>query len=77
MDAHRIVSRGEWLAQGVKLLTQEKEFTRQRDRLAAARRALPWVRIEKQYVFDCDKISWDVDDLTCPDLIHRKEICNG
>ena len=40
MDAHRIVSRGEWLVQGVKLLTQEKESTRQRDRLAAARRAL-------------------------------------
>ena len=43
VDAHPIVSRGEWLAQGVKLraqeLAQEKEFTSQRDRLAAARRA--------------------------------------
>ena len=38
MDTHRIVSRGEWRAQGVKLLAQEKEFTSQRDRLAAARR---------------------------------------
>ncbi len=30
----------------------EKELTRFRDRLAAERRALPWVKVEKRYVFD-------------------------
>jgi predicted dithiol-disulfide oxidoreductase (DUF899 family) len=33
-------------------LSEEKEFTRLRDRLSAARRELPWVRVEKDYVFD-------------------------
>ena len=52
MELHRIVSREEWVAERVKLLAEEKEFTRQRDRLSAARRALPWVIVEKEYVFD-------------------------
>ena len=33
-------------------MTKEKELTRLRDQLAAERRALPWVKVEKQYVFD-------------------------
>ena len=52
MEAHKVVSRGEWLTARQELLTEEKEYTRQRDRLSAARRALPWVKVEKQYVFD-------------------------
>lgn len=52
MAAHKIVSRDEWLAMRHDLLLQEKEFTRQRDRLSAARRALPWVKVEKKYLFD-------------------------
>jgi predicted dithiol-disulfide oxidoreductase (DUF899 family) len=52
MEAHRIVSREEWLAERIQLLAEEKEFTRQRDRLAAKRRKLPWVRMEKEYVFE-------------------------
>jgi predicted dithiol-disulfide oxidoreductase (DUF899 family) len=48
----KIVSRGEWLAARKKLLAEEKEFTRQRDALSAARRELPWVKVDKQYVFD-------------------------
>jgi predicted dithiol-disulfide oxidoreductase (DUF899 family) len=52
MEAHRVASRDEWLAERINLLAEEKEFTRQRDRLAAKRRALPWVRVDKQYVFD-------------------------
>jgi predicted dithiol-disulfide oxidoreductase (DUF899 family) len=52
MEPHKIVSREEWLAERIKLLAEEKEFTRRRDRLSAARRALPWVRVEKEYVFD-------------------------
>ena len=52
METHKVVSRDEWLTARQELLTEEKEYTRQRDRLSAARRALPWVKVEKQYVFD-------------------------
>jgi predicted dithiol-disulfide oxidoreductase (DUF899 family) len=49
---HEIVSQDEWLALRKQLLVREKELTRLRDRLAAERRALPWVKVEKPYVFD-------------------------
>jgi len=49
---HRIVSLDQWTEARIGLLQKEKEFTRQRDAMAAERRALPWVRIEKEYVFD-------------------------
>jgi predicted dithiol-disulfide oxidoreductase (DUF899 family) len=49
---HPIVSPDEWLAARKQLLVKEKELTRLRDRLAAERRALPWVKIEKPYVFE-------------------------
>ncbi|MBI2516533.1 MAG: DUF899 domain-containing protein [Opitutae bacterium] len=48
----RIVSPAEWLAARLELLLAEKEFTRQRDALAARRRALPWTRLTKPYTFD-------------------------
>jgi len=48
----KIVSRDEWLAARRELLAKEKQLTHQRDEISAARRALPWVRVEKQYVFD-------------------------
>src|SRR5215475_9800463 len=48
----RIVSRDEWLAARKKLLAKEKQLTRQRDAIAAERRQLPWVKVEKNYVFD-------------------------
>jgi predicted dithiol-disulfide oxidoreductase (DUF899 family) len=49
---HPIVSRDVWLAAREELLCKEKEFTRLRDQLSAERRALPWVKLEKNYVFD-------------------------
>lgn len=49
---HRVVSREAWLASRAEFLGREKEFSRLRDELAAARRALPWVRVETDYVFD-------------------------
>jgi predicted dithiol-disulfide oxidoreductase (DUF899 family) len=49
---HRTVSRDEWLAARRRLLAQEKELTHARDRLSAARRELPWVKVEKPYVFE-------------------------
>ncbi len=52
MQHNRIVSRDEWLAARKQHLIREKELTRLRDRLSAERRALPWVRVEKPYVFD-------------------------
>lgn len=52
MEPHRIASREEWLAARKALLAKEKAFTRTRDALAEERRALPWVRIDKDYVFD-------------------------
>lgn len=50
--APRIVSPAEWLAARLELLRAEKELTKQRESLAAHRRALPWVHIDKPYVFE-------------------------
>jgi predicted dithiol-disulfide oxidoreductase (DUF899 family) len=47
-----VVSREEWLEARKVLLAEEKELTRRRDRLSAARRALPWVRVDEPYVFE-------------------------
>jgi len=52
MQQHRIVSQDEWLVARRQLLMKEKELTHLRDRLSAERRALPWVRITKPYVFE-------------------------
>ncbi len=52
MAPNKVVSRDEWIEARKALLGKEKAFTRQRDELSAARRALPWVKIEKPYVFD-------------------------
>ncbi len=52
MQPHRIVSAEDWTKARKALLAKEKEFTRARDRLSAERRALPWVKVDKAYVFD-------------------------
>ena len=49
---HPVVSREQWLVARKQLLAREKEVTRLRDKVARARRALPWVRLDKDYVFD-------------------------
>ena len=49
---HRIVSRDQWLQERTAFLAKEKEMTRLRDRLSAERRDLPWVKVEKTYLFD-------------------------
>lgn len=51
MKTANIVSPEDWLSERKFLLEREKEFTRARDELSAARRALPWTRVEKDYVF--------------------------
>jgi predicted dithiol-disulfide oxidoreductase (DUF899 family) len=48
----KIVSRAEWLTARKSLLAKEKALTRQRDALTAEVRSLPWVKVEKEYVFD-------------------------
>jgi predicted dithiol-disulfide oxidoreductase (DUF899 family) len=49
---HAVVTREQWLAERRTLLAREKELTRLRDQIARERRALPWVRVEKNYTFD-------------------------
>ena len=49
---HQIVSRDEWIVVRKQLLNREKELTRLRDRVSAERRELPWVKVDKPYVFD-------------------------
>ena len=62
---HRIVSRDEWLIARKQHLENEKALTRLRDKLSAERRALPWVRVEKAYVFDApggaSRLVWIAD----------------
>jgi predicted dithiol-disulfide oxidoreductase (DUF899 family) len=55
MEKHEVVSRENWIAARRQLLAKEKEFTRLRDQLSEQRRALPWERAEKDYVFEGPK----------------------
>lgn len=60
---HTVVNQEQWVAQRKALLLREKELMRQQDQLASARRALPWVRVEKQYVFDTPQGKRSLSDL--------------
>lgn len=52
MNSNPIVSRNEWLVARRQHLSKEKELTRLRDELVRERRLLPWVKVEKRYVFE-------------------------
>jgi predicted dithiol-disulfide oxidoreductase (DUF899 family) len=52
MNTPPVVSAQEWEAARQQLLVKEKELTRSRDALAASRRRMPWLAVEKQYEFD-------------------------
>jgi len=54
MTQHRTGSQEEWQSERDALLKEEKELTRRGDELARKRRALPWVAVEKEYVFDTE-----------------------
>jgi predicted dithiol-disulfide oxidoreductase (DUF899 family) len=56
-------TRDEWLAARLELLEAEKEYTRRGDELARQRQALPWVRIDKDYMFETDRGSASLADL--------------
>ena len=60
---HEVVSREEWLERRVELLDQEKALTRLRDLVTAERLRLPWVRVEKEYVFDGPNGKLSLSDL--------------
>jgi predicted dithiol-disulfide oxidoreductase (DUF899 family) len=55
MISHTTGTRQEWLAARLELLEAEKALTRRGDELARQRQELPWVRIDKNYVFDTDE----------------------
>jgi predicted dithiol-disulfide oxidoreductase (DUF899 family) len=63
MTTHTVVSREEWLGARKALLKEEKEFTRLRDQLSRKRRDLPWVRIDKEYLFDGPEGKVSLSDL--------------
>ncbi|TMG90483.1 MAG: DUF899 domain-containing protein, partial [Betaproteobacteria bacterium] len=52
MSPHPVVSHEQWLEARKRLLAREKTFTRERDTLSQERRALPWEKVNKEYIFD-------------------------
>lgn len=64
MESHPIVPRDEWVAARKRHLVKEKELTRLRDELSRQRRELPWVKVEKEYVFDTPDGKETLSDLS-------------
>ncbi|WP_205837191.1 thioredoxin family protein [Neorhizobium sp. T25_13] len=58
-----VVSREEWLEASRRLLALEKEETKLRDKVRAERLAMPWVKVDKDYVFDTPKGRKSLADL--------------
>ena len=52
MNTPPIVSPQKWEAERERMLVKEKELTRARDALAAERRRMPWMEVDKEYRFD-------------------------
>jgi predicted dithiol-disulfide oxidoreductase (DUF899 family) len=65
IEDRKVVSQNEWLAARKKLLAKEKKFSKLRDELNLQRRKLPWVKIEKEYVFDGPGGKVTFGDLFC------------
>src|ERR1700676_1505158 len=63
IEQPRVVSQAEWLTARKELLKKEKELTRQKEAVSAARRELPWVRVEKEYTFDASGGKRTLSDL--------------
>ena len=60
---HKTVAHKDWTAARLAFLEKEKAFTHARDELSAARRALPWEKVEKTYVFEDERGSVGLSDL--------------
>ena len=67
MTPHEIVSQKEWLVARKALLMKEKEKKKVRDQLSAQQRALPWVKVDKTYVFDAPE-----DEVTLAQLFNGR-----
>jgi predicted dithiol-disulfide oxidoreductase (DUF899 family) len=63
MTDHTIVSESEWVGARRKLLAREKELTHLQEQVAEERRTLPWVKVEKNYVFDTPQGRKTLSDL--------------
>lgn len=63
LNEHPVVSQAQWVEARKALLEREKAYTHLRDDLAAQRRALPWVRLDKHYVFEGPKGPVSLADL--------------
>lgn len=63
IEVHEVVPREEWIEKRKELLAREKDFTRLRDELSRQRRDLPWVKLEKRYLFDGPGGSESLSDL--------------
>jgi predicted dithiol-disulfide oxidoreductase (DUF899 family) len=51
MTQHEVVTRQQWIEASRALVAEEKAWTRERDRLSEKRRALPWVKVDQDYIF--------------------------
>jgi predicted dithiol-disulfide oxidoreductase (DUF899 family) len=63
VDQPKVVSRAGWLAARIEHLKKEKELTRIGDELSRERRELPWVKVDKNYVFDTPSGKQTLSDL--------------
>jgi len=68
MEMPKVVSHEQWLKARLELLAAERELTHQRDALARRRRALPWERVGKNYVFDAPEGQRTLAEPTDDDL---------
>jgi len=67
MATHQVISREQWLQARKALLAREKTFTHQREEMSRQVRALSWVKVEKNYVFD-----GPTGKVTLPDLFEGR-----
>jgi predicted dithiol-disulfide oxidoreductase (DUF899 family) len=65
IENRKVVSQSEWLVARKKLLLEEKNFSKLRDELNLQRRKLPWIKVEKEYVFDGPTGKMTLADLFC------------
>jgi len=84
MEILKVASPQEWEAARQRLLVKEKELTRARDALAAERRRMPWLAVEKEYEFEGPKGKAGLLDLfdgrkalTAEQILYRPGIPGG
>lgn len=63
MPKHKTGTREQWRAARLKLLKAEKELTRRGDEVTRQRQALPWVAVDKKYLFETDDANASLADL--------------